>query len=132
MNIINTEEQLKDKDFFISQDGIFYGVSSGNTLEDFAQQHLENELDDKGLPKESAMDYLVNFLGYVGYKHVGDEVTIIKPKYELYGMKMSDIQKKKLIDFVMYVDTSCSAMLALLDTLELDSDDCSLEMHKRR
>lgn len=132
METSNIEEQLKNKDFFISQDGVFYKVNDGDTLENFAEDYLKNNLNIKDLSEKNPIDYLVDFLGYVGYKHVGNNVMIIKPKYELYGMKMSNIQKKKLVDYVINIEQKSSALQTLTNVLEIDSDECSLILKKRR
>lgn len=132
METSNIEEQLKNKDFFISQDGVFYKVNDGDTLENFAEDYLKNNLNIKDLLEKNPIDYLVDFLGYVGYKHVGNNVIIIKPKYELYGMKMSNIQKKKLVDYVINIEQKSSALQTLTNVLEIDSDECSLMVKKRR
>lgn len=132
METSNIEEQLKNKDFFISQDGVFYKVNDGDTLENFAQNYLKNNLKITDLLGKSPTEYLIDFLGYVGYKHLKDNVIIIRPKYELYGMKMSNIQKKNLVDYVINVEQKGYALKTLTNVLELDSDECSLELKKRR
>lgn len=122
-----TEEELKNKDFFISQDGNFYTTDESETLDNLARSLIKN------IPIENNdyVDYLINNLGYVLYEHVGKEIDIRIPKYELSGLMMSKIQKKKLVDYVLNFEQQGSAILSLTKILELDSDGCSLKMKKR-
>lgn len=122
-----TEEELKNKDFFISQDGNFYTTDESETLDDLAKSLIEN----KQIENNDYVDYLINNLGYVLYEHVGKEIDIRIPKYELSGLMMSKIQKKKLVDYVLNFEQQGSAILSLTKILELDSDGCSLKMKKR-
>lgn len=122
-----TEEELKNKDFFISQDGNFYTIDESETLDDLARSLIEN----KQIENNDYVDYLINNLGYVLYEHVGKEIDIRIPKYELSGLMMSKIQKKKLVDYVLNFEQQGSAILSLTKILELDSDGCSLKMKKR-
>ena len=122
-----TEEELKNKDFFISQDGNFYTTDESETLDDLAKSLIEN----KQIENHDYVDYLINNLGYVLYDHVGKEIDIRIPKYELSGLMMSKIQKKKLVDYVLNFEQQGSAILSLTKILELDSDGCSLKMKKR-
>ncbi len=122
-----TEEELKNKDFFISQDGNFYTTDESETLDDLARSLIEN----KQIENNDYVDYLINNLGYVLYEHVGKEIDIRIPKYELSGLMMSKIQKKKLVDYVLNFEQQGSAILSLTKILELDSDGCSLKMKKR-
>lgn len=122
-----TEEELKNKDFFISQDGNFYITDESETLDDLARSLIEN----KQIENNDYVDYLINNLGYVLYEHVGKEIDIRIPKYELSGLMMSKIQKKKLVDYVLNFEQQGSAILSLTKILELDSDGCSLKMKKR-
>lgn len=122
-----TEEKLKNKDFFISQDGNFYTTDESETLDDLARSLIEN----KQIENNDYVDYLINNLGYVLYEHVGKEIDIRIPKYELSGLMMSKIQKKKLVDYVLNFEQQGSAILSLTKILELDSDGCSLKMKKR-
>lgn len=122
-----TEEELKNKDFFISQDGNFYTTDESETLDDLARSLIEN----KQIESNDYVDYLINNLGYVLYEHVGKEIDIRIPKYELSGLMMSKIQKKKLVDYVLNFEQQGSAILSLTKILELDSDGCSLKMKKR-
>ena len=121
-----TEEKLKNKDFFISQDGNFYTTDESETLDDLAKSLIEN----KQIENNDYVDYLINNLGYVLYEHVGKEIDIRIPKYELSGLMMSKIQKKKLVDYVLNFEQQGSAILSLTKILELDSDGCSLKMKK--
>ncbi len=121
------EEELKNKDFFISQDGNFYTTDESETLDDLARSLIEN----KQIENNDYVDYLINNLGYVLYEHVGKEIDIRIPKYELSGLMMSKIQKKKLVDYVLNFEQQGSAILSLTKILELDSDGCSLKMKKR-
>lgn len=122
-----TEEELKNKDFFISQDGNFYTTDESETLDNLARSLIEN----KQIENNDYVDYLINNLGYVLYEHVGKEIDIRIPKYELSGLMMSKIQKKKLVDYVLNFEQQGSAILSLTKILELDSDGCSLKMKKR-
>ncbi len=122
-----TEDELKNKDFFISQDGNFYTTDESETLDDLARSLIEN----KQIENNDYVDYLINNLGYVLYEHVGKEIDIRIPKYELSGLMMSKIQKKKLVDYVLNFEQQGSAILSLTKILELDSDGCSLKMKKR-
>lgn len=122
-----TEEELKNKDFFISQDGNFYTTDESETLDDLARSLIKNIQ----IENNDYVDYLINNLGYVLYEHVGKEIDIIIPKYELSGLMMSKIQKKKLVDYVLNFEQQGSAILSLTKILELDSDGCSLKMKKR-
>lgn len=122
-----TEEELKNKDFFISQNGNFYITDESETLDDLARSLIEN----KQIENNDYVDYLINNLGYVLYEHVGKEIDIRIPKYELSGLMMSKIQKKKLVDYVLNFEQQGSAILSLTKILELDSDGCSLKMKKR-
>lgn len=128
MSTLYKEEQLKDKDFFISQDGNFYSSDDNQTLDTLAH---DLALDLRISKDHDAIDYLVNYLGFVTYEHKGNEIVIKKPNYEMYGVKMSIIQKKKLVDYVLNYEQKGSALITLTSILELDSDDCSLEMKKR-
>lgn len=122
-----TEEELKNKDFFISQDGNFYTTDESETLDDLARSLIKN----MQIENNDYVDYLINNLGYVLYEHVGKEIDIRIPKYELSGLMMSKIQKKKLVDYVLNFEQQGSAILSLTKILELDSDGCSLKMKKR-
>ena len=122
-----TEDEHKNKDFFISQDGNFYTTDESETLDDLARSLIEN----KQIENNDYVDYLINNLGYVLYEHVGKEIDIRIPKYELSGLMMSKIQKKKLVDYVLNFEQQGSAILSLTKILELDSDGCSLKMKKR-
>ncbi len=122
-----TEEELKNKDFFISQDGNFYTTDESETLDDLARSLIKNIQ----IENNDYVDYLINNLGYVLYEHVGKEIDIRIPKYELGGLMMSKIQKKKLVDYVLNFEQQGSAILSLTKILELDSDGCSLKMKKR-
>lgn len=122
-----TEEELKNKDFFISQDGNFYTTDESETLDDLARSLIKNIQ----IENNDYVDYLINNLGYVLYEHVGKEIDIRIPKYELSGLMMSKIQKKKLVDYVLNFEQQGSAILSLTKILELDSDGCSLKMKKR-
>lgn len=122
-----TEDELKNKDFFISQDGNFYTTDESETLDNLARSLIEN----KQIENNDYVDYLINNLGYVLYEHVGKEIDIRIPKYELSGLMMSKIQKKKLVDYVLNFEQQGSAILSLTKILELDSDGCSLKMKKR-
>lgn len=122
-----TEEELKNKDFFISQDGNFYTTDESQTLDDLARSLIKNIQ----IENNDYVDYLINNLGYVLYEHVGKEIDIRIPKYELSGLMMSKIQKKKLVDYVLNFEQQGSAILSLTKILELDSDGCSLKMKKR-
>lgn len=122
-----TEDELKNKDFFISQDGNFYTTDESETLDDLARSLIEN----KQIENNDYVDYLINNLGYVLYEHVGKEIDIRIPKYELSGLMMSKIQKKKLVDYVLNFEQQGSSILSLTKILELDSDGCSLKMKKR-
>lgn len=122
-----TEDELKNKDFFISQDGNFYTTDESETLDDLARSLIKNIQ----IENNDYVDYLINNLGYVLYEHVGKEIDIRIPKYELSGLMMSKIQKKKLVDYVLNFEQQGSAILSLTKILELDSDGCSLKMKKR-
>lgn len=122
-----TEGELKNKDFFISQDGNFYTTDESETLDDLARSLIKNIQ----IENNDYVDYLINNLGYVLYEHVGKEIDIRIPKYELSGLMMSKIQKKKLVDYVLNFEQQGSAILSLTKILELDSDGCSLKMKKR-
>lgn len=122
-----TEEELKNKDFFISQDGNFYTTDESETLDNLARSLIKNIQ----IENNDYVDYLINNLGYVLYEHVGKEIDIRIPKYELSGLMMSKIQKKKLVDYVLNFEQQGSAILSLTKILELDSDGCSLKMKKR-
>lgn len=122
-----TEDELKNKDFFISQDGNFYTTDESETLDDLARSLIKNIQ----IKNNDYVDYLINNLGYVLYEHVGKEIDIRIPKYELSGLMMSKIQKKKLVDYVLNFEQQGSAILSLTKILELDSDGCSLKMKKR-
>ena len=122
-----TEDELKNKDFFISQDGNFYTTDESETLDDLARSLIKNIQ----IENNDYVDYLINNLGYVLYEHVGKEIDIRIPKYELSGLMMSKIQKKKLVDYVLNFEQQGSAILTLTKILELDSDGCSLKMKKR-
>ena len=58
-----TEDELKNKDFFISQDGNFYTTDESETLDDLARSLIEN----KQIENNDYVDYLINNLGYVLY-----------------------------------------------------------------
>lgn len=122
-----TEDELKNKDFFISQDGNFYTTDESETLDDLARSLIKNIQ----IKNNDYVDYLINNLGYVLYEHVGKEIDIRIPKYELSGLMMSKIQKKKLVDYVLNFEQQGSSILSLTKILELDSDGCSLKMKKR-
>lgn len=122
-----TEDELKNKDFFISQDGNFYSTDESETLDNLARSLIKNIQ----IENNDYVDYLINNLGYVLYEHVGKEIDIRIPKYELSGLMMSKIQKKKLVDYVLNFEQQGSAILSLTKILELDSDGCSLKMKKR-
>lgn len=122
-----TEDELKNKDFFISQDGNFYTTDESETLDNLARSLIKNIQ----IENNDYVDYLINNLGYVLYEHVGKEIDIRIPKYELSGLMMSKIQKKKLVDYVLNFEQQGSAILSLTKILELDSDGCSLKMKKR-
>ena len=128
MSTLYKEEQLKDKNFFISQDGNFYSSDDNDSISSIAD---DLAFDLKINKDFDTMDYLVNYLGFVTYEHIGNEIVIKKPSYELYGVKMSVIQKRKLVDYVINYEQKGSALITLTSILELDSDDCSLEMKKR-
>lgn len=123
-----TEEELKNKNFFISQDGKFYTTDESETLDVLAKSLIKNTQLESN---KNYVDYLINDLGYVLYEHVGKEIDIKIPKYELNGIMMSKIQKKKLVDYVINFEQQGSAILTLAKILELDSDGCTLKIQRR-